>query len=85
MRKAGSEDIRVDEYDKLTVSFTRNLWTDQSRLCGASALYVCLRGRVGQVARRHASLHTSLVDLGFEPRKRTRSTQPYIPQGSVNW
>jgi hypothetical protein len=27
-----------------------------------------LRGRVGQVARRHAPLHTSLTDLGFKPR-----------------
>jgi hypothetical protein len=35
------------------------------------AISARLRGRMGQVARRHASLHTSLTDLGSKPEAGT--------------
>jgi hypothetical protein len=37
------------------------------------------------LGRAPSCLHTSLADLRFKPRERTRSTNPSIPQGSVNW
>jgi hypothetical protein len=38
---------------------------------------------MGWVARRHASLHTSLTDLGFKPRERAQYTKPYIHPSGV--
>ena len=37
------------------------------KTCFQDLISTCLmRGQVGEVARRHASLHTSLTDLGFK-------------------